>query len=79
MPFSWKAYLLTALAQFDGICILFDLPNFNETLDQHHKGNFRLFWFLDKNSVVMTLFGLYVEDLCHRFLGPNSYVRPAHV
>lgn len=25
------------LARFDGICFPFDLPNFNETLDQHQK------------------------------------------
>jgi hypothetical protein len=27
----------------------------------------------------MTLFGLYMEEkFCHPFLGPNSYVMPAH-
>lgn len=71
--FSWQCLLLT------GICIPRDLPNFNETLDQHHKSYFRLFWFLDKNSVVMALFGLYLENFCYWFPGPNSYVLPVQV
>lgn len=71
--FSWQC------SQFDGICIPLDLPNFNETLDQRHKSNFRLLGFLDKNSIVMTLFSLYMENFCHWFLGQNSYVMPAKV
>ena len=49
--------LLTMFVHFDGICIPLDFPNFNETLGQCHKTNFRGVWLLDKNSVVMTLFG----------------------
>lgn len=49
--------LLTMFVHFDGICIPLDFPNFNETLGQCHKTNFRVVWLLDKNSVVMTLFG----------------------
>lgn len=41
-------FLLTVLAQLDGMHIPLDLPNFNETLDKHHKSNFRSLWFLDR-------------------------------
>lgn len=74
LHFSRKIhFLLTMLVHFDGISIPLDLPNFIEMLDQHHKSHFRLLWFLDKNSVVVTLFGLYMENLCHWFPGPDSY------
>lgn len=56
--FSRKIHLLlTMFVHFDGICSPPNLPNFNETLGQCHKTNFRVVWLLDKNSVVMTLFG----------------------